>query len=112
MVDDGHAIHYGAVEHGTPVYGSEGTQIGLVDHVVDNYREHILDGVIFETPEGELRFVDGPEVQRTAQRGVTLSISAAEAAELGPPEKAHARFKPDPSRGRLSRMFGGGWRRH
>jgi len=52
--------------------------------VVDNYREQILDGVIFETPERELRFVDGPEVQRTAQRGVTLSISAAEAAGLGP----------------------------
>jgi hypothetical protein len=32
------------------------------------------------------RFVDAPEVARTAERAVTLSISAAEAAQLAPPE--------------------------
>jgi hypothetical protein len=112
MIDDGHAIHYAAVEAGTPVYASGGEQVGTVDQVVDNYREHILDGVIFETPDSELRFVDGPEVRRTAERGVTLAITAEQAATLGPPEKAPPRFKPGRSRGRLARLFGGGWRRH
>ncbi len=112
MIDDGRALHYSAIERGTPVYGSDGGEVGTVEQVVDNYREHILDGVIFETPDGVLRFVDAPEIRRTAERGVTLAITAEAAAALGPPEKAPARFKPSRSRGRLSRLFGGGWRRH
>ena len=47
--------------------------------VLDNAREHIMDGVVFETPDGVRRFVDAPEVARTAERGVTLTIPAAEA---------------------------------
>ena len=49
MIDDGDAIHYAAVERGTPVYGSDGVEVGKVDEVVDNYREHILDGIVIET---------------------------------------------------------------
>jgi hypothetical protein len=45
-----------------------------------------MDGVVFETPDGVRRFVDAPEVARTAERGVTLTIPAAEAATLPPPE--------------------------
>jgi hypothetical protein len=112
MIDHGHAIHYTTIERGASVFGSDGVEIGKVDHVVDNYREHILDGIIFETPEGELRFVDGPEVRRTAERGVTLAINSEEAAKLGPPAKAPPRFGPRRSRGRLSRLLGGRWRRH
>jgi sporulation protein YlmC with PRC-barrel domain len=111
MVDDGHAIHYSAVERGTTVYGSDGVEVGKVDEVVDNYREHILDGIAIEMTDGELRFVDGPEVSRTAERGVTLAISSAEAAQLPPPEKAPPSFRPA-RRGRLGRMLGGNWRRH
>ena len=44
----------------------------MVDQVVDNYREHILDGIVIETADRDLRFVDAPEVGRTAERGVTL----------------------------------------
>jgi hypothetical protein len=111
MVDDGHAIHYAAVERGTPVYGSDGVEVGRVDQVVDNYGEHILDGIVFEAADGELRFVDGPEVSRTAERGVMLTISSAEAARLPAPEKAPPRFKPA-RRGRIGRLLGGNWRRH
>jgi hypothetical protein len=111
MVDEGHAIHYSAVERGTPVYSSDGVELGKVDAVLDNYAEHILDGVIFETPTGELRFADGPEVARTAERAVTLAIDSTAAAELPPPAKAPPRFTPRRARGRLSRLFGGGWKR-
>ena len=111
MEDDGHAIHYTAVQRGTPIFASDGVQVGTVDEVVDNYNEHILDGIVIEDGDGKLRFVDGPEVQRTAERAVTLSISAAEAAELPPPQKAPPRFSPSRSRGRLGRLFGGGWRK-
>ena len=86
VIDDGNAIHYAAVSRGTPVYAADGTEVGKVHEVVDNYREHILDGIVIETAAGELRFADAPEVGRTAERGVTLAIGAHEAAQLPPPE--------------------------
>jgi hypothetical protein len=110
-MDDGHAIHYTAVERGTPVFGSDEVRVGVVDEVVDNYDEHILDGIVFEDGDGKLRFVDGPEVARTAERAVTLTISSAEAAQLPPPQKAPPRFSPRRSGGRLGKLLGGGWRK-
>jgi hypothetical protein len=84
-IDDGHAVHYTAVTRGTPVYGSDEEQVGTVVEVLDNYREHIMDGVVFESADGVRRFVDAPEVGRTAERGVTLTITAVEASQLPPP---------------------------
>lgn len=110
-MDEGHAIHYSAVERGTPVYSADGVEVGKVDEVVDNYREHILDGVVMATAGGDLRFVDGPEVQRTFERAVVLNIDAEEAARLPAPEKAPKTFKPRRGGGKLGRFFGGGWRR-
>jgi hypothetical protein len=111
VIDDGEAIHYGAVQRGTPVYASDETEIGKVEAILDNYREHIFDGVAFEDRDGVLRFADAPEVARTAERGVTLTLSAAEAEELPPPDEGHLSFRPGKARGRLGRMFGGGWKR-
>ena len=110
MVDDGNAIHYTAVPRGTPVYDADGVEVGRVEQVVDNYREHILDGFVIDTTEG-LRFVDAPEVARTAERGVTLTISAAEVPKLPPPEKGAGMFRANVRPSRLSRLFGRGWRR-
>ena len=62
-------------------------QVGVIDEVVDNYRERILDGFVIEDASGELRFVDAPEVARTADRAVRLTIDSAAAAQLPPPEK-------------------------
>ncbi len=106
MIDDGQAIHYSAVERGTPVYAADETRVGKVDAVLDNYREHILDGFVIETDDGQLRFVDAPEVRRTAERGVTLTIGPAEVAELPPPEKGSVSFHPSRAAGRVGRLFG------
>ncbi|HEY7152150.1 MAG TPA: hypothetical protein VH391_10755 [Solirubrobacterales bacterium] len=111
MIDDGHAIHYAAVQRGTPVYGADGVEVGKVDQVVDNYRERILDGIVIETPERELRFVDAPEVARTAERGVTLSIGSTEVGALPAPDRGPATFRPNARAGRLSRLLGRGWKR-
>ena len=108
-IDDGHAVHYTAVSLGTPVYGSDEVEVGRVIEVLDNYREHIFDGIVMETADGVHRFVDAPEVARTAERGVTLTITAGEAAELPPPEKGPGLFRP--RTGKLSRRLFGGWKR-
>jgi hypothetical protein len=100
-IDDGHAIDYTAVERGTPVYGSDEVEVGKVVEVLDNYREHIFDGLVIETSGGEHRFVDAPEVARTAERAVTLTITAAECAELPPPPK-----QGPPLGGTVKRLFG------
>lgn len=109
-IDDGQAIHYAALDKGVPVFSSDEVEVGSVAEVLDNYAEHIFDGIVMRTKEGDLRFVDAPEVARTAERGVTLSITAAEAAELPPPEKAPPTFKPRAG-GRFSRFLGGGWKK-
>jgi hypothetical protein len=109
--DLGHAIHYAAVAEGTPVYDSDRVEVGRVHQVVDNYREHILDGIVLTDQGGEARFVDGPEVARTFEHGVLLSIDASQVAELGPPEDGPSVFGARRSGGRLSRLLGGGWKR-
>lgn len=111
VTDEGHAIHYSAVQPGTPVVSSDGEEVGTVQQVVDNYREHILDGIVIEAATGELRFVDAPEVGRTAERLVTLAITAAEAERLGPPEEGAGAFRANVRAGRLGRLLRGGWRR-
>jgi hypothetical protein len=111
MIDDGEAIHYAAVQPGTLVYSSDEVEVGKVLEVLDNQREHIFDGVIFEDTGGTVRFADAPEVSRTAERGVTLSIDAQAAGELPPPEKGAPSFRPNRATGKLSRFFGGGWKR-
>jgi hypothetical protein len=102
VIDDGVAVHYSELARGTPVFGSDEAQVGTVDEVRDLPREHMLDGIVIRTTAGDRRFVDAPEVKRTAERAVTLTITAAEVEEL-PLE--HARLAPAvPSR--LARLFG------
>jgi len=108
MPDEGHAIHYSAVRPGTPIYSSDGHEVGHVQAVLDNRKEHIFDGLVFEDSDGSLRFVDAPEVARTAERAVTLSIDAEEASRLGPPDKDQAKHVPGLRSGRLGRLLGGG----
>jgi hypothetical protein len=79
--DDGPQIGYKLVPRGTPVYASDGPQLGTVHRVQDNEREHIFDGIVIDTPAGR-RFVDAPEVRRIGERGVRLTITAREAETL------------------------------
>ncbi len=107
MNDDGVAVHYTALERGTPVISSDGQEIGKVVEVLDNVPEHIFDGLVIQTVGGERRFVDAPEVARTAERAVTLNITAAECADLPAPEK-QAPLGGDTGGGLIKRLFGRG----
>jgi hypothetical protein len=111
MIDDGTAVHYTAVARGTPVYSSDEQPVGRVQQIVDNYREHIFDGIVIEAADGSYRFVDAPEVARTAERAVTLTITAAEVAELPPPERGPGVFGANPRAAGIGRLLGRGWRK-
>ena len=65
MTDDDHQIGYKALPPGVPVFTSDGVELGKVHRVQDNEREHIFDGLVVST-----------------RNGVTLTIDAAEAAQL------------------------------
>ena len=106
MIDDGHAVHYTAVERGTPIFSSDEVEVGVVDQVVDNYREHIFDGIVMKTSSGEFRFVDAPEVKRTAERAVTLTITAAETQAAPPSQRGACRRSAGTAR-RTRRRPGG-----
>jgi hypothetical protein len=109
--DEGHAVSYKVLARGTPVWSSDGEEVGTVLAVLENEREHLFDGIVVQTPRGR-RFVDAPEVARIAERRVTLALDAAAAAEL--PErdpKGGAEFAADLRAGRLRRLLGGGWRK-
>jgi hypothetical protein len=86
-IDDGHAVHHTELKRGTPVYSVDEVVVGIVVQTLDNYRENIFDGLVIEIEGGERRFVDAPEVARTAELGVTLTISAADVAGLQPPPR-------------------------
>jgi PRC-barrel domain len=79
--DDGLQIGYKILPRGTPVVTTDGVEIGKVQQVLDNAREHIFDGIVVRTPARRV-FVDAPEVARITERRVTLTIDAAEAAGL------------------------------
>ena len=103
--DDGIAVHYTTVARGTPIYASDGELVGEVVQVLDNHREHILDGIVFEDTAGTIRFADGPEVQRTFERAVELNIDSAAAHVLGPPPSHGVTAAVKNSR--LGKLFGG-----
>jgi hypothetical protein len=108
--DDGHAISYKLLEAGIPVVTADGAEVGTVDRVLDNDRESIFDGIVVRAPHGDV-FVDAPEVARIAERRVTLTIDAEQAAGLPLYEPGAPEFRADPRAGRLGRFLGRGWKR-
>ena len=109
--DDGHAISYKVLEPGTPVHSSDGSELGSVREVLENVAEHIFDGLVIDTPAGQ-RFVDAPEIARIAERRVTLKLDAQDAEGLPERDSAGApTYRANARGGRMSRLFGGGWKR-
>ena len=112
MSEQGDPIAYTALQPGTAIASSDDVELGTVERVMENKKEHIFDGIVMRSDGGFL-WVDAPEVQRIAERRVTLNIDAATAAKVltdyapGAPE-----YRANVRGGRLSRFFGGGWKRH
>ncbi len=95
MADHGSPISYLALAEGTPVYASDGDQVGTVHRVLADAETDIFDGIILETDEGE-RFADAHAVGDLYERAVFLDLTAAQARHLHAPEANPAVMEVDP----------------
>ena len=111
MSDDfGDPISYQALEPGTPIVSSDDRELGTVERVIDNPKEHIFDGLVMKAGERRV-WVDAPEVARIAERRVTLTIDEQEARGLTDYAPGAPEYSANVGGGRLSRLFHGGWKR-
>ena len=89
MEDLGAPSSYLALETGTPVYSSDGREVGRVEHVLADADADIFDGIVLDTSvlPGGHRFVDAPQVGEIHERGVVLGVDASAAESLPEPSE-------------------------
>lgn len=87
MEDLGPQISHMVLGRGVPVFSSDGVRLGKVIRSQRDSHTHMFDGIVIDTKPGPggRRFVDAPEVGEIHERGVILTIDAAEAAALPKP---------------------------
>jgi hypothetical protein len=95
MPDRGEPISYLVLAEGTPVYTSDGEQIGEVGRVLAVPDDDIFDGLIVDTPHGD-RFVDSEHVGELYERAATLELSTDQARHLHDPAANPATMEVHP----------------
>jgi hypothetical protein len=108
VTDLGNPISYLALARGTEVYSADGDEVGVVDHVLEDDREDVFDGIVIAHHDDHHRrlghthshcFADRDQIASIHERGVTLAVSTAEAAELPKPSANPAVLRDDPTVG-------------
>ena len=104
-----HPIACTALQPGTPVQTHDGHEFAVVQAVLVDEKVAVFDGIVVETEQGR-RFVDADEVASIYTTHVRTTLSAAQAANLAPPDGSTlVEIKPTTSvADRVRRMFGGG----
>jgi uncharacterized protein YrrD len=90
---------YAALSKGTPVYSSDGEEIGKVAHVLADEGEDVFDGIVLgeHVFGAEHRFADADEIDGIYEHGVVLKLDRAAAAELPKPSPNPAVMRDDPA---------------
>jgi hypothetical protein len=113
-MDAGSPISYEVLEPGTPVYSSDGREIGSVAHVLAVPEEDVFDGIVIEVPAGDRhragahrpsrhvgsedhRFADADDVDTIHERAVILKLDAAGCENLPQPSENPAVLRDDPA---------------
>jgi hypothetical protein len=106
-----HPIAYTALQPGTPVQTSDGSNFATVQAVLVDEKVSVFDGIVVQTAEGT-RFVDADHIGSIYTTCVCTTLSAEQAANLPLPEGSTlVDIKPPRSMAdRLGRMFGRGRR--
>ena len=87
MEDLGAPASFVTLEPGTPVYSSDGDELGRVVEVRADEGTDIFDGLMVERGllPGQARFVAADQVEEIFERGVVLTVDS-DAAEALPEE--------------------------
>ena len=98
-LDLGEPSSYFVLSPGTPVYSSDGQQIGKVNHVLAASDEDVFDGIIIGEHlfGSEHRFADADDIEEIYDRGVVLKLDTAGCAELPKPSANPAVMHDDPA---------------
>jgi uncharacterized protein YrrD len=98
-MDLGEPSSYAVLNSGTPVYSSDGEQIGRVKHVLAAMDEDVFDGIVIGEHlfGSELCFADADDVQEIFDRGVVLKLDRASCAGLPKPSANPAVMRDDPA---------------
>jgi hypothetical protein len=94
--DSGAPMSYLTLESGTPVFASDGAEVGRVAHVLAVPEADIFDGLVVTMRRGGHRFVDAPQVADIAEGGVTLTVGGAAVEGLPQPSENPAEMSADP----------------
>ena len=97
-MDLGDPSSYIALERGTPVFASDGRELGRVEHVLADREDDIFEGIVLDTSRlpGAHRFADAPLVAHIYERGVVLTVSGTDAEALPQLEKHAAALEVGP----------------
>jgi hypothetical protein len=95
--DLGEPISYLTLEEGAPVFCADGEEVGHVAHVLADEEADVFDGIVIAHGLGHHVFADADQVADIHERGVTLTVSAAEAEHLPRPSENPAVLEADPS---------------
>ena len=104
---EGHPIAYTALQPGTPVQTSDGTDFAVVQAVLVDELVSVFDGIVVQTAAGR-RFVDADQIGSIYTTHVCTTLSSQQAADLPPPDGSSLiAIKPGTSiAARMSRRFG------
>ena len=80
--DLGAPVSYLALEEGTAVLAADGDEVGQVAVVLADEENDIFDGIVISHGLGRHTFADAEQVGEIHERGVVLTLTAAEAEAL------------------------------
>jgi hypothetical protein len=101
-----------ALEVGTPVLSSSGTEFGVVEHVLQVPAEDLFDGLVVKTHRHDMRFVGRDQIDDITTTAVRCNVSDADVENL-PAPRGTLVLHPDTARdegpsltARWGRLFG------
>jgi uncharacterized protein YrrD len=97
-MDEGQPIAYTLLGEGVPVLASDGGRVGTVGAVLSAPEKDVFHGLLVNTSDHGVRFVEAAAIASIHERGVDLRIDSAAAASLPPPEHAAPVYDEDPAK--------------
>jgi hypothetical protein len=95
-MDEGLPIAYQMLDAGVPVLAADGAQVGTVASVLSAPEKDIFHGLLIDTQDHGIRFLEAAAIASIHEHGVDLRIDSAAATNLPAPEHKAPVFGEDP----------------